>query len=93
MLLLAACAASAALSLIAMGATLIYRASVGDEIRRQTQAQCQALEAVKSAIRLVFKDNLVSLEQRRGMIDPSQYRIAHDYYVRQLERFKPESCP
>lgn len=93
MLLLVACAASAALSLVAMGATLIYRASVGDEIRRQTHEQCQALEAVKSAIRLVFKDNLVALEQRRKTMDPSQYRIAHDYYVRQLERFKREQCP
>ena len=90
--LLAVCAASAALSLGAMGATLIYRARSSDEFKRQTVSQCKAIESVKSAIRLVFSDQLAAIQRRRGTIDDTQYRIAHDYYERQLERFKPTSC-
>lgn len=93
MLLLALCAASAALAVAAMGATLVYRANVSNEFRRHTSEQCHALEAVKSAIRLVFQDNLTALERRRKTVDPAQYRIAHDYYQRQLERFNPTQCP
>ncbi len=91
--LLAACAASAALALAAMGATLIYRAHVNDEIQKQTTAQCRALETVKGAIRLVFSDQLAELERRRKSIDETQYRIARDYYQRQLDRFQPKGCP
>lgn len=91
--LLGACAASALLSLIAMGATLVSRARSSDEFKAQTSQQCHAIEAVKSAIRLVFKDQLGSLERRRAQLDPAQYRIARDYYQRQLNRFAPTECP
>lgn len=92
-ILLTASAVSALLALAAMGATLVYRASVSDEFRQHTREQCIAIESVKGAIRLVFQDNLTELERRRDTLDPSQYRIAHDYYLRQLERFSPTKCP
>lgn len=92
-LLLAAVAASAALSVAALGATLVYRAHISDEFKGHTRAQCQSIEAIKSAIRLVFQDNVDALQQRRTQMDPAQYRIAFDYYQRQLDRFKADACP
>lgn len=91
-ILLTACAVSATLALIAMGATLVYRTTLSNELKVQTARQCQALESVKSAIRLVFTDQLAALERRKATVDPSAYRIAHDYYQRQLDRFKPTTC-
>lgn len=90
---LAVCAASAVLSLAAMGGTLVYRANVSDEFRQHTSEQCHAIESLKAAIRLVFQDNLTDIERRRTTIDPAQYRIARDYYQRQLARFAPAQCP
>jgi len=91
-LILGICAASALLSLAAMGATLVYRARSSDEFKMQTTAQCKAIESVKAAIRLVFSDQLAEIERRRASLDETQYRIAHDYYQRQLDRFKPTTC-
>lgn len=92
-MLLAAVAVSAALSLVAMGATLVSRAHSTEDFKQQTSSQCQAIESLKGAIRLVFQDNLEALQRRQAEIDPGQYRIARDYYLRQLQRFAKAQCP
>lgn len=82
----------AVVALMALGATLVYRTNTTNQFREQTKDNCKTVEALKSAILLVFQDGRQNLEARKGALTASEYARLDEYYKRQFARFAPKPC-
>lgn len=82
----------AAMSLVTLGFTLVYRVDTSERFREQTVDNCRKIEELKAAITDVFEDGRARLVSRRDELDPNVYRESLAYYDRQLERFKRKEC-
>lgn len=88
-LLLAALAA--AVAVLALAVTVVYRITVSEELRKQTATNCRDIETIKAAISGVLLDSKVEAMSRNS--DPAIRRAIERYYARQLARFAPQDCP
>jgi uncharacterized protein YcfL len=82
----------AALALVALAVTLVYRINVTQQIRGQSVQQCRQIEALKDAISSVLRDGRANVVARHHKLSPAQYQYALSYYDRQLDRFRPKEC-
>lgn len=82
----------AAIAVVALGFTLVYRINVSNQFREQTRSQCRQIEALKEAITAVLLDGRGNIVARKRQFSPAQYRYALRYYDRQLARFQRKEC-
>ena len=85
-------AVAAAVSVVAIGVTLIERIRIENQFQDQATRNCLAIEDIKAAITDVFHDGRSRIVERRAELDPAAYRDSLAYYDRQLERFKRKEC-
>lgn len=83
---------AAALASVALGLTIIVRTNQGEEFRRQTSTNCQAVEKLKARIRDTFQDGKERAEHNLAL-DPVQRAAVLAYYDRELERYAADDCP
>lgn len=82
----------AAVAVVALGVTLVYRINTADRFEETSRHQCRQIEALKEAITGVLRDGRARVEARRDDLSPAQYRTSLDYYDRQISRFRPKEC-
>lgn len=82
---------AAAMAMVALGLTLVFRTSQSEQFRRQTETNCRQVENLKTAITSVLIDGKTTALQRTQ--DPAIRKAIESYYDRQLARFAPDSCP
>lgn len=82
----------AAIAVVALGVTLVYRINVSQRFREQTTEQCLQIEALKDAITAVLLDGRANVIARKAQLSPQEYQYALTYYQRQINRFQPKEC-
>lgn len=85
-------ALAAIISVCALGLTLIARTNQGEQYRKQTAANCRAVESLKTRIRDTFKDAQARAASNPNL-PPSVRKSVLAYYDRELARYAARPCP
>ena len=89
---LLAVAVAAALSVVALGITVVERVQNEQDFAMQTHQNCMAIENLKAAITEVLEDGRDRVIARRADLDNASFQESMRYYDRQLRRFQPRRC-
>lgn len=85
-------ALAAALALAALGLTLVFRTNQGEQYRRQTEANCLAIERLKATIRGTFHDARARAFSNPDL-SPAVRTAVLAHYDRELARYAARACP
>lgn len=81
----------AAVALLALGASIAYRASVAQQFRNQAIANCLAIETLKTAIRNGLIEREAQAVKQPGL-DVATLAAIRATYRHEIARYAPAEC-